>query len=677
MKRFLCLLLCAALLTGGLCVSLSGCTRTPSAQPFCVLAVSGNRRTRLTPRFDQQTGEYLLFLPEGVDRGALTVDCEKEILIDGRDPADSGTAGLFTDTDAHTLSVGKKEYPLRVIGTGDVPAVFIQTESGSLDHIHRDKENKEAARITVIEDGKVTLDGSKLAHIKGRGNMTWKNEKKPYNIKFEEKTALLGMNAAKKWALLADADPMSCIAEPVLFNLARQTDLAYTPESRHAALFVNGEYLGLYRVSERVQVGKNRLDIDDLDKANEKANPQTDLSALPKKKTLRSGEEGSGGDVLQPGERLWSEGLRDPADISGGYLLEFESRAREAAFSTSRGLILSLRSPEYASRGEIDLIADLYQRAEDALYSEDGYNDRGEHWSELFDVASFAYLYLLQEFGVCGEAENYGSTFIYKPAGEDRFYAGPVWDMGNAWSLSELPGLPVPIENGGFRYTSAMTDYVQRTDAAGRVTSLGSIPSFFNAMFRREEFRIAAAERWTALSEPVSKLPDAARDLFGALSSAIEADARRWQTGEETGELPAVQIRKQFSDRLAVMRRRTDALNKAFTEDAAVLYYDANGGEGAMSHPQFLHIGDTATLSTARIENTNQTDLVKKLLETSGMPFFLSGFYYATITPPSQEYEFAGWNTKPDGSGDMYQPGESFTVTQATAVLWAQWAPKG
>ena len=672
MKRFLCLLLCAALLTGGLCVPLSGCTRTPSEPPFGVLAFAGSESTLIRLWFSEAENVYYLFLPADADRSALTVVCDGSVAVDGVELTDGQQTDIFAEKDLFFAEIGKRKLEIRIEQTGNIPAVFIRTASGSLDAIHADKEHKETAEMTVVEDGAVTLSSAKLAHIKGRGNTTWENEKKPYNIKFEEKTALLGMNAAKKWALLADADPMSCIAEPVLFGLARQTDLAYTPESRHAALFVNGEYLGLYRVSEKVQVGKNRLDIDDLDKANEKANPQTDLSALPKKKSLRGGKEGAVGDYLLPGERLWSEGLRDPADISGGYLLEFETKMGDASFCTSRAVWLSAHSPEYASRGEIDLIADLYQRAEDALYSEDGYNDRGEHWSDLFDVASFVDLYLLQEFGMYSEGENSSSTYIYKPAGEDKFYAGPVWDAGASWLFAELPDLPVTIKNDAFRYASSLIYYMLIPDDTGTEKCAVSIPSFFNAMFRHEEFRTAAAKRWAALSEPVSKLPDAARDLFGALASAIEADARRWNTGEETGEMPAVQIRKQFADRLAVMRRRTDALNKAFTEDAAVLYYDANGGKGAMSHPQFLHIGEEAAVSHAQIGSRSQAEITESVLSFE-IPIYLIDFYDSTIIPPSKEYEFVGWNTKPDGSGDMYQPGDEFTVTQATTVLYAQW----
>ncbi|MDR1710319.1 MAG: FIVAR domain-containing protein [Propionibacteriaceae bacterium] len=39
-----------------------------------------------------------------------------------------------------------------------------------------------------------------------------------------------------------------------------------------------------------------------------------------------------------------------------------------------------------------------------------------------------------------------------------------------------------------------------------------------------------------------------------------------------------------------------------------------------------------------------------------------------------QGFGFMGWNTAADGSGTAYAPGDSFTMTQTSAVLYAQWA---
>lgn len=38
-------------------------------------------------------------------------------------------------------------------------------------------------------------------------------------------------------------------------------------------------------------------------------------------------------------------------------------------------------------------------------------------------------------------------------------------------------------------------------------------------------------------------------------------------------------------------------------------------------------------------------------------------------------YEFLGWNTKPDGSGEKYGPGQSITLTK-NLTLYARWSPK-
>lgn len=50
----------------------------------------------------------------------------------------------------------------------------------------------------------------------------------------------------------------------------------------------------------------------------------------------------------------------------------------------------------------------------------------------------------------------------------------------------------------------------------------------------------------------------------------------------------------------------------------------------------------------------------------------------ATIPPdePTHDgYVFSGWNTKPDGSGKEYSPGQGITLTK-DLTLYAQWSPK-
>lgn len=65
---------------------------------------------------------------------------------------------------------------------------------------------------------------------------------------------------------------------------------------------------------------------------------------------------------------------------------------------------------------------------------------------------------------------------------------------------------------------------------------------------------------------------------------------------------------------------------------------------------------------------------------TVGMPSPLWCKIGAQATLPTDKptldgYVFLGWNTKPDGSGEEYTPGQSITPTEGL-MLYAQWSPK-
>ena len=133
-------------------------------------------------------------------------------------------------------------------------SVFITTESGNLDAVHADKEHKEAGYIQVIsEDGiSYQYDGD-LEYIKGRGNSTWKMEKKPYNLKLDKKADLFGMGKSKKWSLIANHSDSSLMRNAIIYTVAGQV-LDYTPKYTPVDLYINSEYMGSYILTTRVEV---------------------------------------------------------------------------------------------------------------------------------------------------------------------------------------------------------------------------------------------------------------------------------------------------------------------------------------------------------------------------------------------------------------------------------------
>ncbi len=276
----------------------------------------------------------------------------------------------------------------------NLPALFLTTESGSLEAIRGDKEYREAGMYCLLDETGSEQGAGRLEYMKGRGNSTWKQDKKPYRIKLEKKAEMLGMAAAKEWELLANAYDGSHMRNQLVFDMAREAGMAYTPQAAWVDLYVNGSYQGLYQLAEKVELGKGRVDI-------------------PKQ----------------------TEGQ---SDLSGSYLFLMEDASRyEAAsdrFMTKRGQTFVLRSPAPATEEQLEYIASLAQCFEDAVVQKDGVHpDTGMDFTEYIDLDSFAMKYLVEEITKNSDAVTNSQYFYKLQDGEStRLFAGPVWDYDNA-----------------------------------------------------------------------------------------------------------------------------------------------------------------------------------------------------------------------------------------------------
>ncbi len=578
-----------------------------------------------------------LFLPADTDPALAVVyfSADGEVTLDGEALTSGGSAAAFTPG-SHVLACGEQSWELTVCVSANLPAVFLTTASGSLDYIHDDKENKEPGCIRIYENGVMTLDKD-LKQIKGRGNATWFYAKKPYNIKFDKKTDLFGMGKAKKWTLLANFIDLSLLHNAYAWEFASALGLPNTGEYRHVDLYINGSYLGNYVICESVEIAENRIDIPDLEKANEKANPGTDIEALPRGGTGPDNTVQSGS---VKGSRKWIEIPADPEDITGGYLLEYEYAPRYnqelCGFVTENGQPIVIKSPEYASKAEVDYIADFMEAGTQALYSTTGCNAEGRHYSEYFDVDSLAEAYILQELSMNYDAA-FSSFFAYKPAGEDaKIVFSPVWDMDNAFG-SPYANLNVPPLTTDLWWASQM--------------AYNGIPTVLAAACRHEEFRALVREKWAQMTENggfeavdgrIFALTETLRqsavmnglrwNFYGTLDPAAAAEAWQEQTEISMGFV---------SDRVA-------ALSRGLGPDGAYLYYDLNGvtaGSWATVCP-VCAVGDTVTVRDV--------------------------YGNGSFTVPAGK-TFRGWALTPDGSGLRYQPGDTLLLEGECTVLYAVW----
>lgn len=313
-----------------------------------------------------------------------------------------------------------------------IPAVFIETESGTSDQINSDKNIKEAGTIKVLEpDGSFSLEHS-LEYIKGRGNTSYtKFDKKPYQIKLTQDAPFLDMEPGKKWVFVSNSADSSLIRNALSRSLAGHLNLPQSEEGTFVDLYVNKEYVGNYYVVEKIEIQENRLLLSDLQKATEHENETEDLSTY---------------------ETAWTDTTKakqipnDPEDITGGYLIErdFDNRflkeveINESYFITEAKECFIVRDPEYTSEAQIAYIDSYVQSVENAILSAEGIDGTtGKSYQDLIDVDSFVRKYLLEEV-----TANYdggvASSYFYKDSDtiDGRLYAGPVWDYDVSWGNS-------------------------------------------------------------------------------------------------------------------------------------------------------------------------------------------------------------------------------------------------
>ena len=443
-------------------------------------------------------GTYYLFVPSSIDLANTKINYEAkaDVFAGSIKIANGETTDALNGKSEVTLTCGDESFKLVILNESSVASIFIETESGNLDAVHADKDHKEEGNITIINaDGASAEYKGVLEYIKGRGNSTWEMEKKPYNIKLDKKANLFDMGKSKKWSLIANHSDESLVRNIAAYYAAKEAGMPYTPLFVACDVYINNEYQGAYILTTRVEVDETRVDIDNLDDVNEeicidKYGEDFDMDSLKKR-----GVYGEWAGLLQNTQKWVDIPETEAVDVTGGYILEMELANRYigeiSGFVTSRSQPVTMKSPEYASKSQIEYISNYYQRFEDAVYSKYGKNSLGEYYTELADMDSLAKFYAINEWASnqdCGLT----STYFYKPAGE-KLYAGPVWDFDICFA-----------NNDSGRFDCDYTNPKEFTVCFGRQyrnTVFGSwdvdeFPHIFNVLCKKDDFVAAVKRVW-------------------------------------------------------------------------------------------------------------------------------------------------------------------------------------
>ena len=403
--------------------------------------------------------ERTLILPSGVDPHSIKLNYSLSdpdnttLLISGNRKLISDTTFDLTDISYPdqqggyplTISISngeiQRDYHYRVLYGTSLDTVFLSSdeESGGRFYVEKKKGNSvEGSMQMITPEGRILYDGG-LKQLKSRGNSTFEYLKKPYQIKLDEKADLLGNGEKEKtWVLLANyADP-SMMKDKLCKDLASDFHLPGSPDCKWVDLYFDGEYRGVYLLSEKIQISSNGLEITDLEKKYNEVNEYYG-------ENVETGvSENKYGNKIQ-----YTEHLNTPDNSKNGYLIELNNTQYDEinGFLTSQGVGVNIKAPEYLSQQDLEYISEYYQEFEDAVYA---VNQRGRFtginpgtkrsFTSYCDLDSMARMYLIYQFSLNADA-YFGSTYFYME--DNILHQGPIWDsdlsFGIIWDQTYPP----------------------------------------------------------------------------------------------------------------------------------------------------------------------------------------------------------------------------------------------
>lgn len=276
-----------------------------------------------------------------------------------------------------------------------LPVIYINTDDGG--SITTKETYVHASMLiqgnTTYNSGNTDLYNGGI-EIKGRGSSTFTRDKKPYKIKLESKTDLLGMGKNKNWVLLANDIDHTLIRNKLTYDFADTIGLKYSMQSNNVAMVFNGTYDGVYQLCEHVRIDSSGIDIFDWEDLAKDAAKLIAVQEAEEQK-LSDGDMQKFEDSLEykmttdlswassPYELVYNDKtykISDYVEIpkaTGGFLLEMDFYSlQQSAYSqitTAYSQPIYFNTPEYArTNNELFNYAKKYiQSFEYSLHSDD------------------------------------------------------------------------------------------------------------------------------------------------------------------------------------------------------------------------------------------------------------------------------------------------------------------
>ena len=272
---------------------------------------------------------------------------------------------------------------------------------------------------------------SASAQIRGRGNK------------------LLGLGKAKSWVLLANYRDVTDLMNTFVFELGQWLGLPYTNHTRYVELFINGDYKGVYQLTEQIQQGSNRVEVSD------------------EKGILVSLDVDDG-----PGEAPYEE---------------------DNFWSTVYHMPMAVKYPDddMLTPAVRDSIRDVFAELENAIR-----NRNYPKVDSMLDIQSFIHYLQIQEFIYNVELSAPRSIYMHKE-GDGKWVMGPLWDFDAGYDFDWAN------MTTGHTFFSDYKETVMGTNPYKRNGNYNYVPQFFTNLFGCKEFVRLYKEEWNKISDSI------------------------------------------------------------------------------------------------------------------------------------------------------------------------------
>lgn len=369
------------------------------------------RNLGLTPGEGVSKEKYF-FLPSSVKGSVVILNTFSSDVKIGNTtiPAGKTAEVSFTNGKTYTVTVGSKTEELKFMSSTAEAAIFINNPDADgngtdlFTYLSLYKENSAKATGAIVDD-EGNVDNTPIKKIKGRGNTTWDKNKKPFNVTYSSAVSIDGMEKTKKLSFLANYQDSALIRNRFLQDLSDAVGMPYASDSRFADFYINGEYLGSYQITQKIDIGKNNL--------------------IPE---------------IEDDTHLNSDGS---LKAEFPFLVEIDAGANDTDYHTYSSVArcnLTVKGPEL-DKGDpnydavLNFVRNKFDDMHKAICSD------ASNMGDLIDIDSLSKILIINELSKNWDVSISSMYFTYKQDtdGNWKFFASPVWDYDN--SLGNATGV--------------------------------------------------------------------------------------------------------------------------------------------------------------------------------------------------------------------------------------------